>query len=55
MITKLFLIPIILCLLWVAYLKNNGWSLHQGKKGFYYILGVSGVIIGYLSLMLWIT
>ncbi|NRA61529.1 MAG: hypothetical protein HRU25_11580 [Psychrobium sp.] len=55
MITRIFLLPIILCLMWALYLNANGWSLRQGKKGFFVILGVSGVIGGYLSLMLWLT
>ncbi len=41
--------------MWALYLNANGWSLRQGKKGFFVILGVSGIIGGYLSLMLWLT
>ncbi|NRA52755.1 MAG: hypothetical protein HRU23_01300 [Gammaproteobacteria bacterium] len=55
MITRIFLLPLILCLLWALYLKQHNWSLAQGKKGFIYILTLSAIIGGYLSLMLWLT
>jgi len=55
MITRIFLLPLILCLLWGLYLKHRGWKLKQGKQGFVLILGVGGVIGAYLTLMLWLT
>ena len=55
MIIRLFLLPLILCLLWWGYLHYNGWSVKEGRKGFYYILGIGGAIGAYLSLMLWLT
>lgn len=55
MITKIFLLPLILCILWALYLKHRGWALKQGKQGFMVILGVGGVIGAYLSIMLWLT
>ncbi|NRA72733.1 MAG: hypothetical protein HRU24_17135 [Gammaproteobacteria bacterium] len=55
MITRIFILPIILCLIWALYLKQNDWTLAQGKKGFIYILALSAIIGGYLSLMLWLT
>jgi len=42
---KLFtLLPLLLCLLWWMYLRQNNWTIEQGKKGFYYIIGLSAVI-----------
>jgi len=55
MITKIFLLPLILCLLWGLYLKNKGWELKQGKQGFILILSIGGVIGAYFTLMLWLT
>jgi len=55
MITRIFLLPLILCLLWGLYLNHRGWKLKQGKQGFILILGVGGVIGAYLTLMLWLT
>ncbi|MBY5978736.1 hypothetical protein [Ferrimonas balearica] len=55
MITRMFLIPMVLCLLWYIYLQVNGYSLKQGQKGFIYILVFSGGLLGVMSLLLWIT
>jgi len=41
----LFLIPIVLCLLWLAYLRSGGYSLSEGKQGFIYIIVISGTIL----------
>lgn len=53
--TKLFLIPLILCLLWTLFLKANGLSLTQGKRGFIYIIAICGTLILLLMLLLWLT
>lgn len=53
--TKLFLIPLILCLLWTLFLKANGLPLAQGKRGFIYIIAISGTLIFLLLLLLWLT
>ncbi|MBY6094409.1 hypothetical protein [Ferrimonas balearica] len=55
MIARMFLIPMVLCLLWYIYLQVNGYSLKQGQKGFIYILVFSGGLLGVMSLLLWIT
>lgn len=53
---KLFaLLPFLLSLIWWLYLKNNGWSIKEGKKGFIYILVLSGVIASFFTLMLYLT
>lgn len=49
------LIPLIMSLLWFAYLKLNGYSLADGKQGFKYILIISSVIAVFFTLMYWIT
>ena len=51
MIRLAFLLPLILCLAWAYYLKRNGWSLGEGKKGFMYIIGLSAIIAAFYSLM----
>lgn len=53
--TKLFLIPLILCLLWTLFLKTNGLPLAQGKRGYIYIIAISGTLILLLMLLLWLT
>ncbi|MBY6187049.1 hypothetical protein KUV89_10475 [Marinobacter hydrocarbonoclasticus] len=55
MIARLFLIPMMLCLLWYVYLQVNGYSLKQGQKGFIYILVFSAGLLGVMSLLLWLT
>jgi hypothetical protein len=54
MITKIFLLPIILCILWALYLKNKGWTLKQGKQGFKLILGIGAALGIFFTLMLWL-
>ncbi|WP_198674989.1 hypothetical protein [Aliidiomarina taiwanensis] len=55
MIRMLFLIPLLLCLIWIFYLQSRGYSLRQGKQGFVYILIFSSVIAAFYSLMWWLT
>lgn len=55
MIRLLFLIPLVLCLAWAFYLYNRGYTLKQGKQGFFYILGFSGVIAAFYTLMWFLT
>ncbi|WP_198683884.1 hypothetical protein [Aliidiomarina celeris] len=55
MIRLLFLIPVLLCLAWALYLTSRGFSLKQGKQGFAYILGFSGVIAAFYTLMWFVT
>ncbi|MCA1897166.1 hypothetical protein [Shewanella putrefaciens] len=53
--TKLFLFPLILCLLWTLFLQANGIPLKQGKRGFIYIIAISSSLILILMLLLWLT
>ncbi|MCE9686573.1 hypothetical protein LZP73_10185 [Shewanella sp. AS16] len=52
---KLFLLPLLLCLLWTLFLRINGVPLKQGSKGFGYILGISAVIWLMFAALLWLT
>jgi hypothetical protein len=45
----LFLIPVVLCLLWFAYLNARGHTLAQGKQGFLYIIIVSFVVLAFFT------
>lgn len=54
MIRLLFLIPVVLCLLWMIYLTANGHRIRDGKQGFVYILVVSAVIAAFYTLMWWV-
>ncbi|MDN7123874.1 hypothetical protein [Pseudidiomarina terrestris] len=55
MIRFLFLIPVVLCLIWWMYLRANGHTFSQGRKGFIYILIVSAFIALVYTLLMWIT
>lgn len=55
MIRLLFLLPILLCLGWIYFLRSNGVSLKQGKKGFIYILVFSSFVLGFFVLMMYLT
>lgn len=55
MIRLLFLIPIVLCVLWIAYLTLGGYRLRDGKQGFIYIIIFSSVIAAFYTLMWWVT
>ncbi len=55
MIARMFLLPLILCLLWYLYLRANGYSLKQGQQGFTYILSLSGILLAFMLLMSWLT
>ncbi|WP_198678642.1 hypothetical protein [Idiomarina seosinensis] len=51
----LFLIPLLLSLIWLAYLHLNGWTIRQGLKGFGYIAIFSTAIAIFYTLMMWVT
>jgi hypothetical protein len=55
LIKFLFLLPLILCILWFAYLNIRGYSLGQGRKGFGYILVFSSVVAVFYMVMMWLT
>ncbi|BCV27510.1 MULTISPECIES: hypothetical protein [Shewanella] len=52
---RLLFLPIILSLFWIAFLHFNNVPLAQGKRGFIWIIGVSGALIALLSLAIWLT
>ena len=55
MIRLLFIIPLVLSLVWVMYLRANDYSLKQGKQGFLYIFIFSGVIAVFYTVMIFLT
>jgi len=55
MIKLFFLLPVIMCFVWWWYLNNHGYSLKEGLKGFGYILAFNTLIIGFFSLMIYVT
>jgi hypothetical protein len=54
-IRLLFIIPLVLSLVWVMYLRANDYSLKQGKQGFLYIFIFSGVIAIFYTVMIFLT
>tara|TARA_B100002049_G_scaffold103579_1_gene76453 strand:+ start:101 stop:310 length:210 start_codon:yes stop_codon:yes gene_type:complete len=55
MLKIIVLIPLLLSVLWVGYLKVSGYSLAQGKQGFTYIFVVSLIIALFYTAMLYLT
>ncbi|UTP71652.1 hypothetical protein NLG07_06345 [Alteromonas sp. LMIT006] len=55
MIRLLFMIPLVLCLAWMLYLKANNYSLKQGKQGFIYILIFSVIIALVYTVLMYLT
>ena len=55
MIRFLFLIPLLLSLVWLVYLRWHGWTIKQGLKGFGYIAIFSAVIALFYVLLMWLT
>jgi len=51
LVQLVFIIPLILCVAWLFYLKSNDYSIAQGKQGFVYILSFSAAIAGFYALM----
>lgn len=49
MIKLIFIMPLLMFLAWYLYLKQHGWTIRQGKKGFAYIIGFNAAI----GLTLW--
>jgi hypothetical protein len=42
--TRLFLLPLLLALLWFLFLQYNRIPVKQGAKGFYWIIGLMMVL-----------
>ena len=42
-------------LIWLLYLRANGWSIKQGYKGFVYIAVISAVIAAFYTAMMFLT
>ncbi len=53
--TRLFLLPLLLSLGWLGFLLYFQIPLKQGLTGFYWIIGLGGGLVTFLSLMLWLT
>ncbi|WP_174216927.1 hypothetical protein [Moritella yayanosii] len=52
---KFFLLPLLLSILWFAFLQYNDRTIQQGKKGFLYIIGGTTTLIAFFSLMIFLT
>ncbi len=52
---RILFVPIILCLLWILFLRFFGIPLKKGKQGFIWIIGVSSLLIVMLTIALWLT
>ncbi|WP_105199687.1 MULTISPECIES: hypothetical protein [unclassified Pseudoalteromonas] len=55
MFRLLFLLPVILCAAWWLFLNANNIPLKQGRKGFFYIIIFSLFVLGFFTLMVYIT
>ncbi|MCM2680469.1 hypothetical protein [Echinimonas agarilytica] len=52
--TRLFLIPILLCVMWWLFLQHHKLTIKQGAKGFYLILGFCGAFAVFLTTVMWL-
>jgi len=52
---RLFLLPFLLALAWTLYLAYYQIPLSQGKKGYYWIIGGTAVLVGFFLLMIFLT
>ena len=52
---RLFLLPFLLALGWRIWLLYRHIPLYEGRKGFYWIIGGSGVLVMFLGAMLLLT
>lgn len=55
MFRVLFLIPIILCIVWYLFLRQNQIPIKKGRKGFVYILAMSTLVLGFFIIMMHLT
>jgi hypothetical protein len=55
MIRLFFLLPIFMSAIWWWYLNNRGYTLKEGLRGFIYILSFNAIVIGFFTLMLFVT
>ncbi|MCD8547069.1 MAG: hypothetical protein LRY38_01170 [Aeromonadaceae bacterium] len=53
--SRLFLLPLLLALLWWAFLYYFQIPWRKGLTGFYWIIGLGGGLAAFLSLMIWLT
>lgn len=50
--TRLFLVPAILCLIWWIFLRANRLTIKQGAIGFYWICGLSAVVWAFFAVII---
>lgn len=55
MVKFLFILPLLLSFIWWQYLRANGWSIEEGKTGFFYIIGGSLAVVVFLGIMYGLT
>lgn len=55
MIRLFFLLPLIMCGIWWAYLNSKGFSAKDGIKGFGYILAFNIIILAFFIMMIFVT
>ncbi len=52
---RFFLVPLLLTILWTLFLFHYGLSFKQGRKGYYWIIAISSLLIGFFGVMMWLT
>ncbi|WP_169720175.1 MULTISPECIES: hypothetical protein [Aliagarivorans] len=52
---RFFLLPLILSVFWTLILFRFGKSMKDGRLGYYIIIGGSTFLIGFFSLMMYLT
>ncbi len=55
MIRLFALLPLLTFGLWWLYLRHNGWTIQQGMKGFKIIFIFNVLVLGFFTLMYFVT
>lgn len=55
MVRLLFLVPLLMCLGWYFFLRQFGYTMKQGLKGFIVIISFNVVIAISLSIIIWLS
>lgn len=48
--TRLFIFPLLICVLWWLFLRYHGLTIKQGAKGFYAIFAFFGAFAAFLAI-----
>ncbi|ROQ25721.1 hypothetical protein [Gallaecimonas pentaromativorans] len=53
--SRLFLVPLLLCIVWYLVMRYFHIPFAKGRIGFYWIIAISALLIGFMTLMIHLT